>query len=162
MDNTNPKEYLEKICNKVIENLRRTTFAPSVQMTDISRNPIMKGMDDEAEDFMDDLDEDEKKDKRFTQRRFDKYTENAGELSDSENEEGKSANGVHRQPGTIRRRNEFNYRNLRQDSALDSGWTALQGSSPAVCGEMDSLRAQRSDDELAILSGAQKNTNNSQ
>lgn len=51
-------------------------------MTDIPRHPILGGMDDEADDFMDDLDKDENKDTRFTQRRFDKYTEKAGELSD--------------------------------------------------------------------------------
>lgn len=31
MDNANSPEYLEKIKNQVIENLRRTSFAPSVQ-----------------------------------------------------------------------------------------------------------------------------------
>ncbi|KAJ5117486.1 hypothetical protein N7448_011118 [Penicillium atrosanguineum] len=155
MDNANPHEYLEKIRIKVVENLKRTAFAPSVQMTDIPRDPFMKGMDDEADDIMDDLDEDENKDKRFTQRRLDKYTEKDGELSDSENEEGNSANGVRCQPGTTRRRNKINYRNLRQGSGLDSGWTALQDSSPTVGDEMNSFRAQRSGEKLRIVSNAQ-------
>ena len=53
-------------------------------------------MDDAADDFMGDLDEDENKDTRFNQRRFDKFTEKASELSYSEDEEEKSANGIRR------------------------------------------------------------------
>ncbi|CAI7604189.1 unnamed protein product [Penicillium bialowiezense] len=138
MDNANTKEYLDKIRNQVVENLKRTAFAPSVQMTDVPRNPILDGMDDEADDVMDDLDDDENKDKRFTQRRFDQYTEKAGELSDSEDEEENAANGVRRQPGAIRRRNQVNYRNLEPDSGLDSGMATPQDASSAADGEMDS------------------------
>lgn len=138
MDNANTKEYLDKIRNQVVENLKRTAFAPSVQMTDVPRNPILDGMDDEADDVMDDLDDDENKDKRFTQRRFDQYTEKAGELSDSEGEEENAANGVRRQPGAIRRRNQVNYRNLEPDSGLDSGMATPQDASSAADGEMDS------------------------
>jgi histone deacetylase 1/2 len=138
MDNANTREYLDKIRNQVIENLKRTAFAPSVQMTDVPRNPILDGMDDEADDVMDDLDDDENKDKRFTQRRFDQYTEKAGELSDSEDEEENAANGVRRQPGAIRRRNQANYRNLEPDSGLDSGMATPQDASSAADGEMDS------------------------
>jgi histone deacetylase 1/2 len=141
MDNANTKEYLDKIRNKVVENLKRTTFAPSVQMTNIPRNPILGGMDDEADDFMDDLDEDDNKDTRFTQRRFDKYTEKAGELSDSEDEEEKSANGIRRQPGTIRRRNQLNYRNLEPESRLDSDGTTAKDASSAGDTDMDIVRA---------------------
>lgn len=161
MDNANSQEYLEKIRHKVVENLKRTAFAPSVQMTDIPQNPIMKGMDDEADDFMDDLDEDKNKDKRFSQRRLDKYTEKDGELSDSEDEEGKSAFGVRCQPGTTRRRNEINYRNLRQGSGLDSGCTPLQDSPSTVSEKLNTCRAQRSGGEPRIVSSTQ-NTNNSQ
>jgi histone deacetylase 1/2 len=107
-------------------------------MTDVPRNPILDGMDDEADDVMDDLDDDENKDKRFTQRRFDQYTEKAGELSDSEDEEENAANGVRRQPGAIRRRNQVNYRNLEPDSGLDSGMATPQDASSAADGEMDS------------------------
>ncbi|KAJ5340945.1 hypothetical protein N7541_010069 [Penicillium brevicompactum] len=138
MDNANTKEYLDKIRNQVVENLKRTAFAPSVQMTDVPRNPILDGMDDEADDVMDDLDDDENKDKRFTQRRFDQYTEKAGELSDSEDEEENAANGVRRQPGAVRRRNQVNYRNLEPDSGLDSGMATPQDASSAADGEMDS------------------------
>ena len=58
MDNANSREYLEKIRIQVIENLKRTTFAPSVQMQDVPRDSL--AMNDEDEAAMDDLDEDEK------------------------------------------------------------------------------------------------------
>lgn len=137
MDNANTREYLDKIRNQVVENLKRTAFAPSAQMTDVPRNPILDGMDDEADDVMDDLDEDENKDKRLTQRRFDKYTENAGELSDSEDEKENAANGVRRQPGAIRHRNQLNYRNLEADSGPDSVLATPQDASSAADGDMD-------------------------
>lgn len=137
MDNANTREYLDKIRNQVVENLKRTAFAPSVQMTDVPRNPLLDGMDDEADDIMDDLDEDENKDKRFTQRRFDQRTEKEGELSDSEDEDENAANGVRRQPGAVRRRNQVNYRNLEPDSGLDSGLATPQDASSAAEGDMD-------------------------
>ncbi|KAJ6171852.1 Histone deacetylase RPD3 [Penicillium chermesinum] len=113
MDNANTKEYLDKIRNQVIENLKRTAFAPSVQMTD-----------------------DENKDKRFTQRRFDQYVEKVGELSDSEDEEENARNGVRRQPNVLRRRNQVNYRNI-DDSGLDSGVATPQEGSSVADGELD-------------------------
>ncbi|MCJ1476243.1 histone deacetylase [Lambiella insularis] len=109
MDNANSPEYLEKIKNQVIENLKRTTFAPSVQMTDVPRDP--EGMDDEADAILDDEDEDENKDQRNTKRRWEKYVEKDGELSESEDEEENQRNGVHRQPGTRKRRNMMDYQN---------------------------------------------------
>ncbi|EFQ99725.1 histone deacetylase 1 [Nannizzia gypsea CBS 118893] len=121
MDNANSKEYLEKIRMQVVENLRRTTFAPSVQMTDVPRDPLVDGMDDEADAILDDLDEDENKDKRYTKRRFDNYVEKDGELSESEDEESAAANGVRRQPNRERRRGNINYRHLDGDSIIDSG-----------------------------------------
>ncbi|KKY25814.1 putative histone deacetylase rpd3 [Diplodia seriata] len=86
MDNANSPEYLDKIRIQVIENIKRTAFAPSVQMTDVPRSPLMAGMDDEAEDEMNDLDEDEHPDSRFTQHRWDKRVEKDGEFSESEDE----------------------------------------------------------------------------
>jgi histone deacetylase 1/2 len=138
MDNANTKDYLDKIRNQVVENLKRTAFAPSVQMTDVPRNPILDGMDDDADDVLDDLDEDENKDKRFTQRRFDQYVEKPGELSDSEDEEENAANGVRRQPGVIRRRNQANYRNIdAADSGLDSGMATPLDASSIADNEID-------------------------
>ena len=84
MDNLNSPEYLMKIKNQVIENLRRTAHAPSVQLIDVPRDP--EGFDDEADAILDDLDEDENKDQRYTKRRRDKYIEKDGELDDSEDE----------------------------------------------------------------------------
>lgn len=112
MDNANTKEYLDKIRSQVIENLKRTAFAPSVQITDVPRDPLVPGMDDGADAEMDDLDEDENKDVRHTKRRFDQYIEKTGELSDSEDEAELAAHGIRRQPGAVKRRNQANYRDL--------------------------------------------------
>lgn len=128
MDNSNTPEYLDKIRSQVVENLRRTAFAPSVQMTDVPRNPLLDGMDDEADAIMDDLDEDENKDRRYTKRRFDQYIEKPGELSESEDEEENAANGVRPQPGAVRRRNRIDHRNI--DSGLDSGIATPREPSP--------------------------------
>lgn len=130
MDNANSREYLEKIRVQVIENLKRTTFAPSVQMQDVPRDSL--AMNDEDEAAMDDLDEDENPDRRRTQRRFDKYVEKDGELSESEDEEMNEANGVRKQPGTLKRRNRMDFRHLNDfnDSGMDSNIaTPLAGSS---------------------------------
>ncbi|KAL5361908.1 hypothetical protein BJX96DRAFT_94651 [Aspergillus floccosus] len=137
MDNANTKEYLDKIRAQVVENLKRTAFAPSVQMTDVPRDPLVEGMDDEADAIMDDLDEDENKDKRYTKRRFDQYVEKPGELSDSEDEEESAANGV-RKPAGLRRRNQANFRNLDTgDSGLDSGVATPAEASSVPDDEMD-------------------------
>jgi histone deacetylase 1/2 len=155
MDNANTKDYLDKIRNQVVENLKRTAFAPSVQMTDVPRNPILDGMDDEADDVLDDLDEDENKDKRFTQRRFDQYVEKPGELSDSEDEEVNAANGVRRQPGAIRRRNQTNYRNIdAADSGLDSGMATPLDASSIADNEMDTALDEKLADVPMTESGA--------
>ncbi|OJD40416.1 histone deacetylase rpd3 [Diplodia corticola] len=112
MDNANSPEYLEKIRIQVIENIKRTAFAPSVQMTDVPRSPLMAGMDDEAEDEMNDLDEDEHPDSRYTQRRWDKRVEKNGELSESEDEAENERQGVRKQPGARKRRmNIMDYQN---------------------------------------------------
>ncbi|KAJ5389965.1 Histone deacetylase RPD3 [Penicillium cataractarum] len=155
MDNANTKDYLDKIRNQVVENLKRTAFAPSVQMTDVPRNPILDGMDDEADDVLDDLDEDENKDKRFTQRRFDQYVEKPGELSDSEDEEENAANGVRRQPGAIRRRNQANYRNIdAADSGLDSGMATPLDASSIADNEIDAALDTKMTDVPMTESGA--------
>ncbi|OQD77868.1 hypothetical protein PENDEC_c002G06134 [Penicillium decumbens] len=155
MDNANTKDYLDKIRSQVIENLKRTSFAPSVQMTDVPRNPLLEGMDDEADDILDDLDEDENKDKRFTQRRFDQYVEKPGELSESEDEEENAANGVRRQPGAHRRRNITNYRNLDPgDSGLDSGMATPQEASSAGDGDIDSAMDTKMTDAPRIVPDA--------
>ncbi|KAL4747916.1 hypothetical protein BDW72DRAFT_181532 [Aspergillus terricola var. indicus] len=137
MDNANTREYLDKIRTQVVENLKRTAFAPSVQMTDVPREPLVDGIDDEAEAALDDLDEDENKDKRFTKRRFDQYVEKPGELSDSEDEDENAANGVTRKPAHLKRRNQANYRLDLADSGVESGMATPQDASSVADEEMD-------------------------
>lgn len=138
MDNANTKDYLDKIRSQVVENLKRTAFAPSVQMTDVPRDPLVDGMDDEADAILDDLDEDENKDKRYTKRRFDQYVEKPGELSDSEDEEEIAANGVRPQPNALKRRNQINYRGLDvADSGIESGLATPHDPSSVGDGDLD-------------------------
>lgn len=128
MDNANSPEYLEKIKAQVIENLKRTTFAPSVQMTNVPRDP-----DEDPDNILDDLDEDEHKDQRYTSRRWDKYVEKDGELSESEDEDENENNGVRRQPGVRKRRNIMDYQNadaVMEDADLPSGAVSPHGDRP--------------------------------
>ena len=121
MENANSPEYLEKIKNQVIENLKRTAFAPSVPMTEVPRDSL--GMDEEDEAALDDQDEDENKDVRYTERRHDKQITHDADLSESEDEDMNERNGVRRQPGRPRRRNIMDYQNPHAvpDSGIDSG-----------------------------------------
>jgi histone deacetylase 1/2 len=142
MDNANSPEYLEKIKIQVIENLKRTTFAPSVQMTDVPRD-----QDDEADAILDDLDEDENKDKRHTKRRFDQYIQKDEELmSDSEDEEMNATNGVRPQPGVRKRRNRMDYRNLA-DTGVDSGIDSRATTPPQIPSSPDHDMAADADIE---------------
>ena len=120
MDNANSPEYLSKIKTQVLENLKRTTFAPSVQMAEVPRDPV--GLDEEADAALDDLDEDDNKDTRWTERRWDKYKEKDGELSESDDEGEKQRNEVRRQPGAKRRRNMMDYQDpVGLDDDIPSG-----------------------------------------
>lgn len=123
MDNANSKDYLEKIKIQVIENLKKTAHAPSVQMTDVPRTTIMGGTDDD-EGELDDLDEDENKDSRHTKRRWDQRITRDDELDESEDEEEARANGVREQNGVPKRRNIMDYQNsnaVASDIEMDSG-----------------------------------------
>ena len=129
MDNANTPEYLEKIKVQVIENLKRTAFAPSVQMTDVPRDP--EGINDEADAELDDADEDENPDTRYTKRRWDKYVEKDGELSDSEDEDENQENGVRQQPNAPkRRRNMMDFQN--PNAVPDDNVASLNGSANGV------------------------------
>ncbi|KAI9857577.1 MAG: histone deacetylase [Trichoglossum hirsutum] len=120
MENANNKEYLDKIKMQVIENLKRTAFAPSVQLTEVPRDP--EGMDDEADALLDDIDEDENKDSRWTRHRWDKHRDKEGELSESDDEDEASKAGVRRQATQARRRNIMDYQNpMSVDAGADSG-----------------------------------------
>ncbi|KAG6001795.1 histone deacetylase [Claviceps maximensis] len=95
MENSNSREYLDKITAAVIDNLRQTGPAPSVQMQDVPRRPF-GGMTDEEEAELDDLDEDENKDVRMTEHRWDKHVENGAEFEPSDDDEMASAHGATR------------------------------------------------------------------
>jgi histone deacetylase 1/2 len=134
MENANSKDYLEKIKIQVIENLKKTAHAPSVQMTDVPRTTIMGGTDeDDAE--LDDLDEDENKDTRDTKRRWDQRITRDDELDESEDEEEARANGVRPQNGVAKRRNIMDYQNsntVASDVEMDSGIAT-----PEIANEVD-------------------------
>jgi histone deacetylase 1/2 len=110
-------------------------------MTEVPRNPL-GGMTEDDEAALDDLDEEEYPDRRQTQRRFDKYIEKDGELSDSEDDEMNGANGIRKQLGEKARRAELNYRSIQHvnnDSGMDSGMgTPAAGSSlPDIDNDVD-------------------------
>jgi histone deacetylase 1/2 len=92
MENANSEEYLQKIKIQVIENLKQTAPAPSVQMTEVPRHGL--GFSDDEEAALDDLDEDENPDVRTTQRQWEKRVERTDELEDSDDEDIAKANGV--------------------------------------------------------------------
>ncbi|KAI1871105.1 hypothetical protein JX265_006145 [Neoarthrinium moseri] len=119
MENANSPEYLEKIKNQLIENLRRTAHAPSVQMQDVPPD-FPQTLTEEEEAELDDMDEDESKDMRMTQRQWEKQREPDNEYEESDNEELERANGIHPQNGNAGRKRQFtDYQN--PDLADDSG-----------------------------------------
>lgn len=98
MENANSPEYLEKIKNAVIENLKKTIPAPSVQMQDVPRQGFGTTTD-EDDAALDDEDEDNNKDVRLTQRGFDKRVVADNEFEESDDEEMAEANGVYQTAG---------------------------------------------------------------
>lgn len=165
MDNANSPEYLNKIKASVIENLSRTKFGPSVQMTNIP--PDIEGLDDEADAVLDDLDEDDNKDARHTQRRWDKYVEKDGELSESDDDDENAKNGVLKQPGALRRRNIMDYQNPQAVPDIISGvdsplTTSVNGDALAAAnGEIheDLLRAKASASPVPRVGEEQSRSN---
>ncbi|KAF5680860.1 putative histone deacetylase RpdA [Fusarium heterosporum] len=101
MENSNSREYLEKITSAVIDNLRQTGPAPSVQLQDVPRKPF-GGMTDEEEAELDDMDEDENKDVRMSEHRWDKHVEHDNEFEPSDDDDMARANGATRQNGNKR------------------------------------------------------------
>lgn len=117
MENANSTDYLEKIKIAVIENLKKTAPVPSVQMQDTPRQGL--GMTDEEEAELDDLDEDENKDDRVTERRWDKRVTRDDEFEESDDEDMATANGVHKTNG--KRMGIMDYKNPHADTDVDSG-----------------------------------------
>ncbi|RKF59155.1 Histone deacetylase RPD3 [Golovinomyces cichoracearum] len=110
MENANSKEYLKKITDQVIENLKKTTFAPSVQLTEVPRTTILGGTE-EDENIANDMDEDENKDVRTTKRQFDARVSRDDEFEESGDErEAFAAYGIHRQTGANKRRNIMDHK----------------------------------------------------
>jgi histone deacetylase 1/2 len=153
MPNANSYEYLEKIKIKIFENLKDTTFAPSVQIQDVPH--VTLGMDEDTDDLdevLDDLDEDENPDTRHTQRRSDQRVDVEGELSDSEDEES----GYLKPKNGPLRRNESTGKDAGSLSDVEDA--SSSGGSPLVPSresfEMDNaIKAMHLDDEKGASNG---------
>lgn len=141
MDNANSPEYLEKIKHQVLENLRRTTqAAPSVQMQDVPREPM--GMDetlDEEEARLDDeeADQEANKDRRYTQRLWDRRTERDDELSESEDEEMAGSLGVRKQASRPRRRGIMDYKNPHAPADTSGANTPVDDDARSLNGDAE-------------------------
>ncbi|KAK9463849.1 uncharacterized protein V1516DRAFT_668861 [Lipomyces oligophaga] len=95
MQNANSKEYLDRVMQYVLENLSRTKFAPSVQMTEVPR--------DRPEEEPEDEDTEEAKEMRGgTQSDWDTHVQRDGELSDSEDEGEGGRRDIHSHKGRKR------------------------------------------------------------
>lgn len=140
MENANSYDYLEKIKIQVIENLKKTAFAPSVQMQDVPREPL-GGMTEEEEAELDDLDDDENKDVRNTNRRWDQAITRDDELDESDDEDMNTANGVSRQPGIDRRTNIQEHSAPAADESASPARAQLQQQPPNGVATTDAVTA---------------------
>jgi histone deacetylase 1/2 len=107
MENANSTEYLEKIKNAVIENLKKTG-TPSVQLQDVPRQSL-GAMTDDDDAEMADLDADTNKDTRVTQRQWEQKVARDDEFEESDDEEMAEANGVYKTNG--KRKGIMDYKN---------------------------------------------------
>lgn len=134
MENANSRDYLEKIKIQVIENLRQTAHAPSVQATDVPRTDMLGAEDnDDLDAELDDEDEDTNMDVRITERREDQRIEKDNEFYDSDEENQSRSNGNTSQNGQRKRRNIMDYQNPNavSDIEMDSGIPSPSGSGDA-------------------------------
>ena len=158
MDNANSTEYLEKIKKQVIENLQRTTFAPSVQMTDVPRNDLAGGDDlGEQEAELDDYDADENRDVRIPRRQWDKIINDDRELSDTEDDINAAERyaGV-RQPHQRRRPRIMDYQNPHAvpDNIPDSGMASGIGTPEPAANSSQNGDADMNENGLSTLAAA--------
>ena len=102
---------------QVIENLKKTAHAPSVQLTDVPRSTLMGDLSD-YEDELDDLDEDSHPDERETVRRLDQRITRDDELDESDGEE-EALNGGKSHNGAGKRRNVMDYQNANATPDLE-------------------------------------------
>jgi histone deacetylase 1/2 len=150
MENSNSLEYLEKIKAAVIDNLRQTGPAPSVQMQDVPRQPF-GGMTEEEEAALNDLDEDENKDERMTDHRWDKRLQNEAEFEESD-DEGAAANGLApRRNGAKRTFNDFRNSDMEVDSGIASPANGVATEEPS-----DKTRRSKSNDAEDVAGDAEK------
>ena len=159
MDNANSYEYLNKIKADVIENLKRTTFAPSVQMTDVPRHDFAGGDDIGEQDAeLDDLEADENRDVRISKRQWDKIIADDRELSDTEDDINAAERyGGVRRPPQGRRPRIMDYQNphsLPDDPYPDSGMVSgVASPEPGTNGSLNG-DAEMNDNGLATLAAA--------
>ena len=156
MENANSYEYLEKIKIAVIENLKKTAPVPSVQMQDVPRQGM--GTSDDQEDEMDDVDEDENKDVRMTQRQWEKKVQRQDDFEDSDDEDMAEANGVYKTNG-LTRKSILDYRNptvVDDDMEIDSraGTPVPKATEAAADNEdtiLEDVEAQRTPAEAEVV-----------
>lgn len=125
MENSNSFEYLDKIKSIIIDNLRHTIPAPSVQMQDVPRQGFGV-MTEEEEAELDDLDEDENADVRMTERRWDQKVQNPAEYEDSDDEDMDAAHGKTK-PRQAAKRN-FTDSRKEEETAESGNATPANGS----------------------------------
>ncbi|THY86482.1 hypothetical protein D6C80_09894 [Aureobasidium pullulans] len=173
MDNANSPEYLEKIKLQVFENLSRTRFAPSVQMTDVPRSPLVVQPNendpdnegdtedlDEREQRLDDKDDDENPDSRYTERKWDARIERDDEFEDSDDEEMDALLGVKKQPGAEPRRPRITdhknpYADMAEGSLAESGTTTpLDTTLPPAAAQADQMVVDRAQAANAAVGDA--------
>ena len=153
MENSNSREYLEKITAAVIDNLRQTGPVPSVQMQDVPRRPF-GGMTDEEEAELDDLDEDENKDVRMTEHRWDKQVQNDAEFEQSDDEDMSGANGATRRNGSKRNFNDYRKGAMDVDSGKES---SANGANGAASGDLTvDDAAEANDDTIEDIVATEK------
>lgn len=139
MENANSPEYLEKIKIAVIENLKKTIPAPSVQMQDVPRHG-MNVMTDEDDAELDDEDADNNPDVRMTQRAFEKRTVADNEFEESDDEDMAEANGVFRTNG--KRKIMSDFKNAHEDPEPDFNDFLQEKKRKEVEAEAASLHAE--------------------
>jgi histone deacetylase 1/2 len=172
MDNANSPEYLEKIKLQVFENLSRTRFAPSVQMTDVPRSPLVVQPNendpdnegdtedlDEREQRLDDKDDDENPDSRYTERKWDARIERDDEFEESDDEEMDALLGVKKQPGADRQRMKItDHKNPFADTAegpIESGpATPIDNTLPPVAAQADQMVVEKAQEANAAVGEA--------
>ncbi|PHH67337.1 hypothetical protein CDD81_102 [Ophiocordyceps australis] len=151
MENSNSREYLEKITAAVIDNLRHTGPVPSVQLQDVPRKPF-GGITEEEEAELEDLDEDENKDVRMTEHRWDKRVQNDAEFEASDDEDMSRANGATRRHNNKRPFTDFN----KGDNEAESGNATPRASKSNQDGkDNDQEEHDANDDTIEDVSAVQ-------